>query len=125
MNKFPCLLKMRKENNGQCREKIEKLCKVKRADESDCTPFIDNTVQSISTKMYYVLCNICKILQGSCAASGTLLQKNCSRICDLNPRFIYHISWKLFISFLGLMVIHQRNRNNKLETCLFTMQYDK
>ena len=106
---------MRKENNGQCREKIEKLCKVKRADESDCTPFIDNTVQSISTKMYYVLCNICKTLQGSGAATGTLL----------NPRFIYHISWKLFISFLGLMVIHQRNRNNKPKTCLFTTQYDK
>ena len=29
MNKSPFLLKMRKENNGQCREKNEKLCKVK------------------------------------------------------------------------------------------------
>ena len=39
----PILLKMRKENNGQCREKKEKLCKVKRAGESDRTPFIDRT----------------------------------------------------------------------------------
>ena len=34
---------MRKENNGQCREKDENLCKVKRAAESDHTPFIDWT----------------------------------------------------------------------------------
>ena len=34
---------MRKENNGQCREKDEKLCKVKRAGESDRMPFIDRT----------------------------------------------------------------------------------
>ena len=34
---------MRKENNGQCREKDEKLCKVKRAGESDRMPFIGRT----------------------------------------------------------------------------------
>ena len=34
---------MHKENNGQCREKDEKLCKVKRTGESDRTPFIDRT----------------------------------------------------------------------------------
>ena len=33
---------MRKENNGQCREENKK-CKVKRAGESDHTPFIDRT----------------------------------------------------------------------------------
>ena len=43
MNKEPFLLKMRKENNEQCREKNEKLCKVKRAGESDRTSFIDRT----------------------------------------------------------------------------------
>ena len=43
MNKKPFLLKMCKENNEQCREKNEKLCKVKRARESDHTPFIDRT----------------------------------------------------------------------------------
>ena len=38
------LVKMRKENNGQCREKnSKKLRKVKRAGESDRTPFIDRT----------------------------------------------------------------------------------
>ena len=36
-------MKMRKENNEQCREKNEKLCKVTRADESDRTPFIERT----------------------------------------------------------------------------------
>ena len=30
---------MRKENNGQCREKNERLCKVKGTDESDHMPF--------------------------------------------------------------------------------------
>ena len=35
------LLKMCKENNGQCKEKKKKLCKVKRAGESNRTPFID------------------------------------------------------------------------------------
>ena len=39
MNKYPFLLKMHKENDGQCREKNEKLCKVERAG----TPFIDKT----------------------------------------------------------------------------------
>ena len=29
MNRWPFLLKMQKENNGQCREKNEKLCKIK------------------------------------------------------------------------------------------------
>ena len=29
MNKYPFLLKMRQEHNGQCREKNEKLCKLK------------------------------------------------------------------------------------------------
>ena len=31
------------ENNGQCREKNEKLYKVKRAGESNRMPFIDRT----------------------------------------------------------------------------------
>ena len=31
---------MRKENNGHCREKNEKLRKVKRAGESNCTPLL-------------------------------------------------------------------------------------
>ena len=43
MNKPPFLLKIRKENNRQCREKNEKLFKVKRAGESDHTSFIDRT----------------------------------------------------------------------------------
>ena len=43
MNKWPFLLKMHKENNEQCREKSEKLCKVKMAGESDRTPVIDRT----------------------------------------------------------------------------------
>ena len=30
-----------------------------------------------------------KILQGSDTASGTVLHKRCSRICDLNPGLIY------------------------------------
>ena len=30
-----------------------------------------------------------KILQGLDAASGTVLQKRCSRICGLNPGLIY------------------------------------
>ena len=34
---------MGKEDNGQCREKNEMLCKVKRAGESDHMPFIDRT----------------------------------------------------------------------------------
>ena len=37
MNKWPFLLKMHKENNEQCREKSEKLYKVKRASESNRT----------------------------------------------------------------------------------------
>ena len=36
-------MKIRKENNGQCREKNEKLQKVKSAGESDRAPFIDRT----------------------------------------------------------------------------------
>ena len=36
-------MKMRKENNGQCKEKNERLSKVKRARESDLTPFIYRT----------------------------------------------------------------------------------
>ena len=43
MNEKPFFLKMLEENNGQCREKNEKLCKVKRAGESDSTPFIYRT----------------------------------------------------------------------------------
>ena len=43
MNKWPFLLKMRKENNGQCREKNENLCKVKSTGKSDRAPFIDRT----------------------------------------------------------------------------------
>ena len=37
--------------------------------------------------MYYLLST--KILQGSDTASGTALQKRCSRIYGLNPRLIY------------------------------------
>ena len=36
-------MKIHKENNGQCREKNKKLCKVKKAVESDRRPFIDKT----------------------------------------------------------------------------------
>ena len=43
MNKWLFLLKMHKENNGQCRGKNEKLCKVKRAGESNRTQVIDRT----------------------------------------------------------------------------------
>ena len=43
MNKWLFLLKMHKENNGQCRGKNEKLCKVKRAGESNHTQVIDRT----------------------------------------------------------------------------------
>ena len=41
---------------------------------------MSKTVQSISTKMYYVL--FTKILQGVETASGTGLQKRCSKICS-------------------------------------------
>ena len=41
--KQPFLLKMHNENNGLCREKNEKLCKVQRDGESNCMPFIDRT----------------------------------------------------------------------------------
>ena len=51
MNKYPFLLKMRKENNRQCRENNAKLRKVKRAGESDRTQFIDRTE-------YYMVCLI-------------------------------------------------------------------
>ena len=43
MNKWLFLLKMHKENNGQYRGKNEKLCKVKRAGESNRTQVIDRT----------------------------------------------------------------------------------
>ena len=43
MNKKPFLLKTCKENNGQCREKNEKLCKVKRVDKSHLISFTDRT----------------------------------------------------------------------------------
>ena len=36
-------MNMRKENNGQCKEKNEQLFKVKRVGESDRTPFIYRT----------------------------------------------------------------------------------
>ena len=54
---------------------------------------LNNTVQSISTKLYDVLSN--KILQGSGTASGTVLHERCSRICGLNPGLIY-LQKKLF-----------------------------
>ena len=38
----------------------------------------------ISAKMYYVL--FTKILQEGNTASGTVLQKRCSRTCGQNPR---------------------------------------
>ena len=44
---------------------------------------MNNTTQSISTKMYDVLST--KSLQGSDMTSGTVLQKRCSRMCGLNP----------------------------------------
>ena len=43
MNKQPFLPEMRKKNNGQCRQKNKKLCKVKGAGESDHTPFNERT----------------------------------------------------------------------------------
>ena len=41
--------------------------------------FLNKTVQSISTLMYYVLST--KILQEPDTASGSVLQIRCSRIC--------------------------------------------
>ena len=62
----------------------------------------ETTVQSISTKMYYVLST--KILQGSDTASGTVLQKRCSRIFGLNPRLIYlcNILILIYLEFLKI-----------------------
>ena len=40
---------MRKENNGQCREKNKKLRKIKKAGESDRTPFNHWTQNSDKT----------------------------------------------------------------------------
>ena len=47
---------------------------------------LNSTVQSISTKMYYILS--IKVLQGSDTACGTVLQKKCSRIYGWNSRLI-------------------------------------
>ena len=44
-------------------------------------------MQSISTKMYDLLST--KILQGSDTASGTVVQKRCSKTCGLNLGLIY------------------------------------
>ena len=46
--------------------------------------------------MYYALST--KILQGSDTASGTVLQKRCSRICGLNPTYtkILRVSKNLY-----------------------------
>ena len=62
----------------------------------------ETTVQSISTKMYYVLST--KILQGSDTASGTVLQKRCSRIFGLNPRliYLYNILILIYLEFLKI-----------------------
>ena len=49
--------------------------------------------------MYYVLCT--KILQGSDTASGAVLHKRCSKICDLNLGLIY-LRKVLKNSFLNL-----------------------
>ena len=43
MNKQPFLLRMRKENNGQCKEKNKKLRKLKKTGQNDRTPFICRT----------------------------------------------------------------------------------
>ena len=48
MNKWSFLLKMRKEYNGQCKEKNKKLYKVKRAGKSDYIPFTDRIEYYIS-----------------------------------------------------------------------------
>ena len=48
---------------------------------------MNGIVQSISSNIYDVLS--IKILQGSDAASGNLLQKRCSRIYGLNSGLIY------------------------------------
>ena len=48
---------------------------------------MNGIVQSISSNIYDVLS--IKILQGSDAASGTLLQKRRSRIYGLNPGLMY------------------------------------
>ena len=53
---------------------------------------------SISTKMYDVFT---KILQGSDTASGAVLHKRCSKICDLNLGLIY-LRKVLKNSFLNL-----------------------
>ena len=70
---------MRKENNGQCREKNEKLCKVKTAGESDRTPFIDRTEYynlsknwRITLKLHFEnLCNFLKKKQTYTYARST------------------------------------------------------
>ena len=68
---------------------------------------LNNTVQSISTKMHYVLST--KTLQGSDTASGTVLQKKCFRICGLNPRLIYlqRVSKSAFLKLNFLKYIFQ------------------
>ena len=50
-----------------------------------------------------------KMLQGSDTASGTVLQKRCSRICGLNPGLIYlqKVSKKLFLKLNFLKGIFQ------------------
>ena len=47
---------------------------------------LNSTVQSISTKMYYIIST--KVLQGSDTVCGTVLQKRCSRIYGLNSRLV-------------------------------------
>ena len=51
-----------------------------------------------------------KILQGLDAASGSVLQKRCSRICGLNPGLIYlqKVSKNSFLKLNFLKDIFQR-----------------
>ena len=62
-----------------------------------------------------------KILQGSDTASGTVLQKNCSRICGLNPGLIYlqKVSKNSFLKLNFLKDIFQgfwlQHYNNSLK----------
>ena len=72
-------------------------------------------VQSIFTKMYYLST---KILQGSGTASGTVLQKMCSRICGLNPRLIYLYNVLMLINLEFLKTYMQVTEHFFHNSCL-------
>ena len=55
-----------------------------------------------------------KVLQGSYTASGTTLQKRCSRICGLNPGLIY-LQKVSKNSFIKLNFLKDNYYNNSLK----------